>query len=158
MKKANSVQMNNVQLPQSKRVEEVKENMNKLQSSMKQFEYDEVLLPLSISFKNMYMKLKSTGKKDFVDVVDDSDDDHGDDGHDDDNNDDDDDTDDDDDDVCIALNIVNIISYIINHHHHHHFHLSMIIGGILLRNICATISPCIVTAIMGPSGAGKLLG
>ena len=75
MKKANSVQMNNVQLPQSKRVEEVKENMNKLQSSMKQFEYDEVLQPLSISFKNMYMKLKSTGKKDFVDVDDDNDDD-----------------------------------------------------------------------------------
>ena len=62
--RTNIMNTTNVQLPQSKRVEEVKENMNKLQSSMKQFEYDEVLQPLSISFKNMYMKLKSTGMKD----------------------------------------------------------------------------------------------
>ena len=62
MKKATSTQMATLQLPQSKRVEEVKKNMNKLQASMKQFEYDEVLQPLAISFKNMYMRLKSNGK------------------------------------------------------------------------------------------------
>ena len=34
--------------------------------------------------------------------------------------------------------------------------VNMTVGNVLLRNICATISPHLVTAIMGPSGAGKL--
>ena len=34
--------------------------------------------------------------------------------------------------------------------------IKLTVGDLLLRNICATISPHLVTAIMGPSGAGKL--
>lgn len=46
----------------SHKVEKNKEHISKLQATMNDFEYDEVIEPLSISFKNMYMKLKSNGK------------------------------------------------------------------------------------------------
>jgi len=42
-------------------VETVKERISKLRSTMNGFEYDEVIKPLSISFKNINMTLKSNG-------------------------------------------------------------------------------------------------
>ena len=51
----------NINIYKSFKVEKVKERISKLQSTMKGFEYDEVMKPLSISFKNMYMTLKSNG-------------------------------------------------------------------------------------------------
>ena len=53
----------NINIVKSIKVEKVKEHMSKLQSTMKSFEYDEVTKPLSISFKNMYMTLKSNGNR-----------------------------------------------------------------------------------------------
>ena len=148
MKKTTTNQMATLQLPQSKRVEEVKKNMNKLQASMKQFEYDEVLQPLAISFKNMYMRLKSNGKMKIVIFK------------------------------IYFINSIIIIDPILILLHIIFFTILIIIccfifvnttivviitiniiiiliGCVLLRNICANISPCLVTAIMGPSGAGK---
>ena len=53
----------NINIYKSIKVEKVKERISKLQSTMKGFEYDEVINPLSISFKNMYMALKSNGNR-----------------------------------------------------------------------------------------------
>ena len=53
----------NINIYKSIKVEKVKERISKLQSTMKGFEYDEVIHPLSISFKNMYMTLKSNGNR-----------------------------------------------------------------------------------------------
>jgi hypothetical protein len=53
----------NINISKSFKVEKVKERISKLQSTMESFEYDEVINPLSISFKNMYMILKSNGNR-----------------------------------------------------------------------------------------------